>query len=74
MRYYCDICLREIKKKSEYSHLKSKSHTEFEKYKHIILSLKNIDIKDVDEILYLYMIDHKKIYSISFERSIYISL
>ena len=33
------------------------------KNKHIILSLKNVDIKDVDEILYLYMIDHnKKIY------------
>ena len=60
MRYYCDICLREIKKKSKYSHLKSKSHKEFEKNKHIILSLKNVDIKDVDEILYLYMIDHNK--------------
>ena len=45
MRYYCDFCLREIKKKSKYSHLKSKSHKEFEKYKHIILSLKNVDIK-----------------------------
>ena len=60
MRYYCDICLREIKKKKKYSHLKSKSHKEFEKYKHIILSLKNIDIKDGDERLYLYMIDHNK--------------
>ena len=60
MRYYCDICPREIKKKSKYSHLKSKSHKEFEKYKHIILPLKNVDIKDVDEILYLYMIDHNK--------------
>ena len=60
MRYYCNICLLDIKKKSKHSHLKSKSHKEFEKYKHIILSLKNIDIKDVDEILYLYMIDHNK--------------
>ena len=49
----------DVKKKSKYSHLKSKSHKEFEKYKHII-SLKNVDIKDVDEILYLYMIDHNK--------------
>ena len=55
MRYYCNICLRDIKKKSKNSHLKSKSHKEFEKFKHIILSFKNIDIKDVDEILYLYM-------------------
>ena len=58
MRYYCDICLRDIKKKSKYSDLKSKYHKEFEKHKHIILSFKNVDIKDVDEILYLYMIDH----------------
>ena len=40
--------------------MKSKSHKEFEKYKQIILSLKNVDIKDVDEILYLYMKDHNK--------------
>ena len=60
MSYYCDICLRDIKKKTKYSHLKSKSHKEFEKYKHIILSLKNVDIKDVDEILYLYIKDHNK--------------
>ena len=30
MKYYCDICLEGIKKKSKYSHLKSKSHKEFE--------------------------------------------
>ena len=55
MRYYCDICLIDNKKKSKHSHIKSKSHKEFEKYKHIILSFKNVDIKDVDEILYLYI-------------------
>ena len=53
MEYYCDICLRDIKKQSKHSYLKSKSHKEFEKYKPIILSLKNVDLKDVDEILYL---------------------
>ena len=60
MSYYCEICLRGIKKKSKHSHLKSKSHEEFEKYKHIILSLKSVDIIDVDEILYLYIKDHNK--------------
>ena len=30
-------------------------HKEFEKYNHILLSVRNVDIKDVDEILYLYM-------------------
>ena len=47
-------------KKSKYSHLKSKLHKNFENFKHIILSLKNLDIKDADEILYLYKIDHNK--------------
>ena len=42
------MCLKDIKKKSNYSHLKSKSHKEFEKYKHLIISVKNVDIKDVD--------------------------
>ena len=31
MRYYCDVCPRDIKEESKYSHLKSKSHKEFEK-------------------------------------------
>ena len=50
MRCYCDICLRDVKKKIIYSHLKSKSHKEFEKYNQTKLSLKKVDIKDVDEI------------------------
>ena len=60
MRYYCDICLRDNRKKSKRSHMKSKSHKKFENYKKIILSLKNVDIKDVDEVLYYYMKDHTK--------------
>ena len=60
MRYYCDIYLTDFKKKSKHSHLKSKSHKEFEKNKHIVLSFKNVDIKVVDEILYLYMKAHIK--------------
>ena len=60
MSYCCEICLRDIKNKSKHSHLKSKSLKEFEKNKHIKLSLKNVDIKDVDEILYLYIKDHNK--------------
>ena len=63
MRYYCNICLGDIKKKSKYSHLGSRSHKEFEKYKHIMISFKNIGIKDVDEILYLYMKDYNKNYT-----------
>ena len=63
MRYYCNIFLRDIKKKSKHSHLRSKSHKEVEKNKHMIISFKNIDIKDVDEILYLYMKDYNKKYN-----------
>ena len=63
MSHYCDVCLIDIKKKSKYSHLKSRSHKEFEKYKHIILSLKNTNIKDVHEIVYLYMKDYFKKYN-----------
>ena len=63
MRYYCNICLKDIKKKSKHSHLKSKGHKEFKKHKHIIISFKNVDIKDVDEILYLYMKDYNKKYT-----------
>ena len=67
MSYYCDICLKDNKKKSKYYHLKSKFQKKYEKYKHIILSLKNVDIKDVDEKIYLYMKDHnKKVQSFSF--------
>ena len=60
MRYYCDISLKDFKKKNKNSHLKFKSHKEFEKYKHVILSLKNVDIKVVDGILYLYTKDHNE--------------
>ena len=60
MSYYCNICLRDIKKQSKHSHLKSKSHKEFEIYKHLIISFKNIDIKHVDEIFNLYMKNYNK--------------
>ena len=43
MRDYCNICRRDIKKKSKHS------HEDFEKHKHIILSLKNVDMKDYNK-------------------------
>ena len=60
MDYFCKICLGNTKKKSKHSHLKSKSHEELEKCKHIILSLKNVDIKVVVELLFLYVRDPNK--------------
>ena len=62
MRYYCNICLLDIKKKSNISHIKSKAHKEFERYKHIISSFKNVNLKDVDEILFLYVKGYNKKY------------
>ena len=59
MSYYCNFCLRDIKKESKNSHLNSKSHKKIEK-KHIMLSLKNFNIKVVDELLCLYIKDHDK--------------
>ena len=40
--------------------MKSKSHKEFENFKNTILSLENVDNKDVDEILDLYIKRHIK--------------
>ena len=60
MDYFCDMCLKNIKPNSKYIHFTSNSHQEFDKCKHIILSHKDIDIIDVDETFYLYIIEHKK--------------
>ena len=48
------------KTKSKYNHFISKSYQEFDKCKHILLSLKDIDINDVYEAFYLYFIEHNK--------------
>ena len=68
MDYYCDVCDKNMKPKSKYKHFKSNVHKEFDKCKHIFLSHKIIDISDVDEAIYLYIIEHdKKIRSLSCE-------
>ena len=60
MDYYCDVCPKYIKPNSKYSHLKSKSHQEFDKYKRINLYHKDIEPNDVDKAFYLYIIEHNK--------------
>ena len=67
MDYYCDVCLKFIKVKSKDKPFKSNSQQEFNKCKHIILSHKNIDVNDVDEAFYLYIIEQKKIRLLSCE-------
>ena len=49
MDYYCEVCDKHIKRNKKCKHCKSKSHIELDKCKHFLLSLKNIDMKDVDE-------------------------
>ena len=48
------------KAKNKSKHFKSNYHQEFKKCKHIILSHKNIDINDVDEAFFLYIIETQK--------------
>ena len=60
MENKCEMCDKYIKHKFKYKHLKSKYHKKFDKFKHTLLSLKDIDLKDVDKVFHLYIIEHKK--------------
>ena len=60
MGYYCEKCLGKIKAKNKYKHFISESHIELDKCKHIVFSLKDIDINDIDEAFCLYTIEHNK--------------
>ena len=60
MGYVLEICLGNVKAKNKYKQFISKSHTELDKCKHIIFSLKDIDINDVNEAFYLYTIEDNK--------------
>ena len=56
------MCDETIKLKSKSSHFKSNTHKEFDKCKHLELSIENPNISDVDEIFYPYIIEHNKKY------------
>ena len=58
MDYCCEVCLKKIKGKNKYKYFKSKTHQEFDKCKHRILSYKDIDIRNIDEAFYLHNIEH----------------
>ena len=60
MSYFCEVCYRTTKLKCKNNHLKSLSHKEFDKCKHIKLTITNPDIKKVDIIFYSYIIEHNK--------------
>ena len=60
--YFCEICNKHNKNKSRSEHLKSKSHIEISNCHQNILSLKDVDIDEIDETYSLYMIEHNKKY------------
>ena len=60
MDYNFEMCDKYIKPKIKYKQLKSKYHKEFDKFKHILLSLTDFDLNDVDELSHLYIIEYKK--------------
>ena len=49
MGYYCDVCDKYIKPKSKYKNFEPNVHKKLDKREHTFLSLKDIDINDVEE-------------------------
>ena len=62
MDYYCEVCDKFFKPKNKYKHFESNSQNEFDKSKHIELTIENPDINNVDEVFYAYLIQHNKEY------------
>ena len=60
MENYCDVCDEYIKPQSKSKHFKPDIHKELDECKHSLLSLKEIDVEDVDEAFYLYICEHNK--------------
>ena len=62
MSYYCDVCDKTIKLKSENKHSKSNNHREFDRCKHIKLTNESPNTNNIEEIFYAYIIEHNKKY------------
>ena len=59
MSYYCDCCYKTIKLISK-KHFKSFTHKEFDKCKHITLTIENSDLKKIDNTVNEYIIEYDK--------------
>ena len=57
MDYYCEVYDKYMKHKSENRHFKSTIHKEFDRCKHIKLTIENPNINNVDEVSYAYNIE-----------------
>ena len=60
MDYYCDVCDKFTKPKSKYKHFKSNTHKEFHICKHMEVIIENPDINNVDEVVYVYILQLNK--------------
>ena len=60
MSYHCEVCDKFMRAESKYKHFKSTIHKEFDRYKHIKLTIENPNINNIDEIFYNYIIEHNK--------------
>ena len=60
MDKYCEVCDKFIKPKNKYKHFKSNMHKEFDKSKHIILTIENLFMNEVDSIFCSYITEHNK--------------
>ena len=56
------MCDKFIKPKSKYKHYESNTHKKLDKCKHMELTIENLYINNVDEVLYAYNIQHNKEY------------
>ena len=62
MDSYCDVCDKFVKPKSRYKHFKSNILKEFDKCTHMELTIENLDIHNVDEVFYAYILQLNKQY------------
>ena len=60
MNYYSEVCDKFSKPKSKCKQFKSNRHEEFIKCKHMELTIENLDINNVDEVFYAYIIEHNE--------------
>ena len=61
MDYYCEICDEFIKSKGKCNHFRSKTHKDFDKCKHLELTIEKLETNNVDEVIYAYNIQHNKV-------------
>ena len=56
----CEVYDNHIKPKSKNKQIKSSIHKEFDRCRHIDLTVENANINEIDEIFHAYIIEHNK--------------